>query len=91
MSHFQRDQLWIAGKQIDAYTYNFYCTESFMEYLLESLDLLEVSYSISEVILFWVSCVIQRLVRKIVETLATMLPNRDFVVGFAERVAQDPA
>ena len=29
--------------------------------------------------------------RKIVETLATMLPNRDFVVGLAKRVAQDPA
>ena len=36
------------GEQIDASTCNFYCTESFMEYLLESSDLWEVSYSISE-------------------------------------------
>ena len=36
LSHFQRDQLWIAREQIDASTYNFYCTESFMEYLLAS-------------------------------------------------------
>ena len=36
------------GEQIDASTYNFYCIESFMEYFLESLDLLEVAYSIFE-------------------------------------------
>ena len=79
--------MWVAGKQVDASTYNFYCIEQFMEYLLESLDLQEVSYSISEGTLIQGSCAIRQLVRNIVETLATMLPNRDFVVGFAERVA----
>ena len=91
MSHFQRDQLWIVGEQIDASTYNFYYTESFMEYFLESLDLQEVSYSISEGTIIPSSHAIRRLVRKIVETLATMLPNRDFEVGLVERVTQDPA
>lgn len=36
------------------------------------------------------SCAIRRLVGKIVETLSTMLPHRDFEVGFVERVAQVP-
>ena len=86
LSHFQRNQLWIAGEQIDASTYNLYSIESFMEYLLESSDLREDSYSISEGALIRGSHAIRRLVRKIVETLATMLPNRDFVVGLIERV-----
>jgi hypothetical protein len=88
--HFQRDHLWIAGEYVEASTYNFYCTKSFMEYLLVSADVHQDSYGVSEGILIRGSCAIRRLVGKIVETLSTMLPHRDFEVGFVERIAQGP-
>lgn len=64
---------------------------SFMEYLLESSDLKEDLYKVFEGTLIWGSCAIRHLVGKIVKTMATMLPNKDFVVGFFDRVAQDPS
>lgn len=87
---FQRDQLWFAGEQVVATSYNFYCTESFMEYFLESPVLREGPFGTFEGTLIRGSPSIQLLVGKIVDTLTTMFPHRDFVVGFAERVSQDP-
>ena len=58
--------------------HNFYCTESFMEYLLESLDVRDDSYRVSEGTLIQGSHAIHRLVGKIVENLYTMLPHRNF-------------
>lgn len=82
--------MWVAGEQVDASTYNFYCTESFMEYILENSDVREDSYRVFEDTLIRGSRAIRRLVGKIVETLSTMLPHRDFEVGIGERIAQDP-
>ena len=59
-----------------------------MEYFLESLDLQKGSYTTFEGTLIQGFGDIQCLVGKIVETVATMLPNRDFVVGLVERVAR---
>lgn len=61
-----------------------------MEYLLEIPKLPEGPYSASEGTPIRGSHGIRRLVAKVLETLATMHPHRDFVVGFAERVTQDP-
>lgn len=75
---------------MDATTYKFYCTESFLDHLLESSKFWEESYQASEGVLIRGTGAIWCLVREIVGTLTMILPNRDFKIGFFERFTRDP-
>ena len=82
--------MWCAGEYVDASSYNFYCTEPFMEYLLDSAGVRLDSHKVSEGVLIQGTSAIRRLVGEIIVILSTMLPHRDFEVGFVEQIAQGP-
>ncbi|GLJ20128.1 hypothetical protein SUGI_0365430 [Cryptomeria japonica] len=77
VSQSQSDQLQVLEDKVDSALYCFYCTDSFIEYLLESPEFRAGPFGATK----------DTLIRG---SLTTMLPNRDFVIGFAERVTRAP-
>lgn len=68
----------------------FYCTDLFIEYLLESPQFQEGPFGVTKDALIRGSLAIWCGVGVIVDTLTTMLLDRDFVIGFVEKVPRAP-
>ncbi|GLJ09941.1 hypothetical protein SUGI_0118810 [Cryptomeria japonica] len=77
-------QLQVFGDKVDSTLFRFYSTNLFVEHLLESSKFQDGLYRATGDTLSRGSHAIRRLVREIVGTLATMLPNRNFAIGFVE-------
>lgn len=82
VSKSQSDQLQVSEDKVDSTLYCFYCTDSFVEYLLESPKFREGPFGATKDTLIRGSLAIRCGVGVIVDTLTTMLPDRDFVIGF---------
>ncbi|GLJ37346.1 hypothetical protein SUGI_0757740 [Cryptomeria japonica] len=86
----QSHQLQVFGDKVDSTLFRFYSANLFVEHLLESSEFQDGLYGATGDTLIRGSHAIKRLVGAIVDTLATMLPNRDFAIGFVEQVARGP-
>lgn len=62
----------------------------FVEHFLESFEFQDGLYGATGDTLIQGSHAIKHLVGAILDTLATILPNRDFVIAFVEQVARGP-